>query len=96
VLRDSGVQLVPGVRYDRVDDDGLHIRVGVTGESDGKPRVLELDHVVLCAGQEPVRGLHDELLAAGYRAHLVGGAAVAAELDAKRAIRQGTEIAAAL
>ena len=96
VLRDSDVQLVPGVRYDRVDDDGLHIRVGVTGESDGEPRVLAVDHVVLCAGQESVRGLYDELLAAGCRAHLVGGAEVAAELDAKRAIRQGTEIAAAL
>jgi 2,4-dienoyl-CoA reductase (NADPH2) len=96
VLKDSGVQLLPGVTYDRVDDDGLHVRVGVTEDSAGEPRLLDVDHVVLCAGQESVRSLYDELVAAGVAAHLVGGADVAAELDAKRAIRQGTEVAAAL
>jgi 2,4-dienoyl-CoA reductase (NADPH2) len=58
--------------------------------------VLEVDHVVLCADQESARGLYDDLLAAGCPAHLVGGAEVAAEPDAKRATRQGTEVAAAL
>jgi 2,4-dienoyl-CoA reductase (NADPH2) len=96
VLKDSGVQLLPGVTYDRVDDEGLHVRVGVTEDSAGEPRLLDVDHVVLCAGQESVRSLYDELSAAGVAAHLVGGADVAAELDAKRAIRQGTEVAAAL
>ena len=90
VLRDSGVTLVPGVAYDRVDDAGLHVTV------DGEPRLLEVDHVVVCAGQESERGLYDDLVAAGVEAHLIGGADVAAELDAKRAIKQGTELAAAL
>ncbi len=96
VLRDSGVQLLPGVTYDRVDEAGLHIRVGATGSAPGEPRVLAVDHVVVCAGQESVRGLYDDLVAAGAAAHLVGGADVAAELDAERAIEQGTRLAAAL
>jgi 2,4-dienoyl-CoA reductase (NADPH2) len=90
VLKDSGVTMLPGVVYDRVDDDGLHIRVG------DEPRVLDVDHVVVCAGQESERGLYDELVAADVTAHLVGGADVAAELDAKRAISQATELAATL
>jgi len=92
VLKDSGVHHVTGVTYDRVDDDGLHVTV------DGEPRVLRVDHVVVCVGQESVRALYDELSGApgGPRVHLVGGADVAAELDAKRAIKQGTEVAAAL
>lgn len=89
-LRHRGVTMVPGVRYDRIDDAGLHITV------DGTSRVLEVDTIVLCTGQEPRRDLYDELLAAGRSVHLVGGADVAAELDAKRAVKQGTELAAAL
>ncbi|MEU1594921.1 NADPH-dependent 2,4-dienoyl-CoA reductase [Streptomyces sp. NPDC005708] len=89
-LKHRGVTMVPGVRYDRIDDAGLHITV------DGESRVLEVDTVVLCTGQEPRRGLYEELLAAGRTPHLIGGADVAAELDAKRAIKQGTEVAAAL
>ena len=96
VLKDSGVHLVPGVTYDRVDDDGLHIRVGATDDTPGEAQVLDVDHVVVCAGQESERALYDELVAAGVAAHLVGGADVAAELDAKRAIKQGTEVVAAL
>ncbi|MGZ4493333.1 MAG: NADPH-dependent 2,4-dienoyl-CoA reductase, partial [Nocardioides sp.] len=99
VLKDSGVVMLPGVAYERVDDAGLHIRVAAAdgqGDSPGETRVLEVDHVVVCAGQESVRGLYDDLLAAGVSAHLVGGADVAAELDAKRAIKQGTELAATL
>jgi 2,4-dienoyl-CoA reductase (NADPH2) len=90
VLRQSGVEQVSGVVYDRVDDAGLHVTV------DGSPRTLDVDHVVLCAGQESVRGLYDELVGTGTSVHLVGGADVAAELDAKRAIEQGTRVAAAL
>ncbi|MGA4843548.1 FAD-dependent oxidoreductase [Streptomyces sp. G45] len=89
-LRHRGVAMVAGVTYDRIDDEGLHITV------DGTARTLPVDTVVLCAGQEPRRELYDDLLAAGVRAHLIGGADVAAELDAKRAIKQGTELAAAL
>ncbi|THC50006.1 NADPH-dependent 2,4-dienoyl-CoA reductase [Streptomyces sp. A1499] len=89
-LRHRGVAMVAGVSYDLIDDAGLHITV------DGVSSVLPVDTVVLCTGQEPRRGLYEELLAAGRRAHLIGGADVAAELDAKRAIKQGTELAAAL
>ncbi|MFE7210277.1 FAD-dependent oxidoreductase [Streptomyces sp. NPDC057611] len=89
-LRHRGVTMVPGVRYDRIDDRGLHITV------DGTSTVLEVDTIVLCTGQEPRRDLYEELVAAGRRAHLIGGADEAVELDAKRAIKQGTELAAAL
>jgi 2,4-dienoyl-CoA reductase (NADPH2) len=89
-LRHRGVTMVPGVTYRRIDDAGLHLSVG------GADRVLEVDTLVLCTGQEPRRELYDALVAAGRTAHLIGGADGAAELDAKRAIAQGTELAAAL
>ncbi|MDX3753561.1 NADPH-dependent 2,4-dienoyl-CoA reductase [Streptomyces sp. AK08-02] len=89
-LKHRGVTMVPGVRYDRIDDAGLHVTV------DGTSTVLPVDTVVLCTGQDPRRDLYDALLAAGRSVHLIGGADVAAELDAKRAIKQGTEVAAAL
>ncbi|GAB2802193.1 NADPH-dependent 2,4-dienoyl-CoA reductase [Streptomyces chlorus] len=89
-LRHRGVIMVPGVRYDRIDDAGLHLTV------DGESTVLEVDTIVLCTGQEPRRDLYEELISAGRSVHLIGGADVAAELDAKRAIKQGTEVAAAL
>ena len=90
VLRQSGVRLVNGAAYTRVDDDGLHLLV------DGSAQVSPCDTVVVCAGQESVRSLYDDVVAAGISAHLVGGADVATELDAKRAIEQGTRVAAAL
>ncbi|MFE6668245.1 FAD-dependent oxidoreductase [Streptomyces sp. NPDC057697] len=89
-LRHRGVTTIAGAAYDRIDDDGLHLTV------DGEQHLLPVDTIVLCAGQEPRRELYEELLAAGRTAHLVGGADVAAELDAKRAIRQGTELAVSL
>ncbi len=89
-LKAKRVEQIPGVAYEKIDDAGLHITV------DGTPRLLEVDTVVVCAGQEPVRDLADELRAAGLPVHLIGGADVAAELDAKRAIDQGTRLAAAL
>ena len=92
-LKAKGVQQLSGVNYERIDDDGLHISFG--SDRTGA-RLLAVDNVVICAGQESVRGLDDELRARGITAHVIGGAAVAAELDAKRAIRQGTELAAKL
>ncbi|MFH8611611.1 FAD-dependent oxidoreductase [Streptomyces sp. NPDC018029] len=89
-LRHRGVAMVAGASYDLIDDAGLHITV------DGEPSVIPVDTVVLCSGQDPRRDLYEELVAAGVAAHLIGGADVAAELDAKRAIKQGTELAAAL
>jgi 2,4-dienoyl-CoA reductase (NADPH2) len=92
-LKARGVEMINGVNYERIDDAGLHISFGDKHE---RPRVLAVDDVVLCAGQESRRELADELTAAGVRVHLIGGADVAAELDAKRAIAQGTKLAAEL
>ena len=89
-LRAKGVEQLTGVTYERIDDEGLHITV------DGAPRVLAVDTIVVCAGQEPVRDLVDGLGSDGPAVHVIGGADVAAELDAKRAIKQGTELAARL
>jgi 2,4-dienoyl-CoA reductase (NADPH2) len=92
-LKAKGVQQLSGVNYERIDDDGLHISFGAD-RSD--PRLLEVDNVVICAGQDSVRDLEDGLRSRGIDPHVIGGAALAAELDAKRAIRQGTELAAKL
>jgi 2,4-dienoyl-CoA reductase (NADPH2) len=89
-LKHRGVTMVAGAAYDRIDDEGLHITV------DGTSRTIPVDTVVLCTGQEPRRDLYEELAAAGRTVHLIGGADVAAELDAKRAIDQGTRLAASL
>ncbi|AEY02209.1 2,4-dienoyl-CoA reductase [Oceanimonas sp. GK1] len=86
-LRHHGVQLWGGVRYLRIDDQGLHI------ERHGQVMCLAVDNIILCAGQEPERTLLPALERAGRRVHLIGGAEVAAELDAQRAIRQGTGLA---
>ena len=90
-LKAKGVQMVGGVEYLGVDDDGLHIRV-----DGGAQQTLPVDHVVVCAGQEPRRELFDVLQAQGRRVHVIGGAKLAAELDAKRAIDEGSRLAAAL
>jgi 2,4-dienoyl-CoA reductase (NADPH2) len=84
------VQMINGVSYDKIDDQGLHISIGDT------PKVLDVDHIIVCAGQEPLRELQSSLEQAGMQVHIIGGADVASELDAKRAIRQGAELAAAL
>jgi 2,4-dienoyl-CoA reductase (NADPH2) len=89
-LRQRGVKMLAGVQYRLVDDRGLHIH------HDGQDKVLEVDNVVVCAGQLPRRSLLEPLRAAGITAHLIGGADVAAELDAKRAILQGSELAAGI
>ena len=92
-LKMKDVQFVGGVNYERIDDDGLHVSFGEGREN---PQVIEADTIVLCAGQVPLRSLADRLEAAGRTVHVIGGADVAAELDAKRAIDQGTRLAATL
>ena len=89
-LASRGVQMVPGASYLGVTAAGLHIA------ADGAERTVPADTIVLCTGQEPERSLHAALAERGIAAHLIGGADVAAELDAKRAIDQGTRLAAAL
>jgi len=90
-LKNKGVHELSGVNYERIDDSGLHITFG---EKHEKPRLLEVDTIVICAGQESVRDLVDELTVAGVVTHIIGGADVAGELDAKRAIEQGKRLAA--
>ncbi|MFI4887289.1 MAG: FAD-dependent oxidoreductase [Burkholderiales bacterium] len=90
LLRRRGVTMLAGVDYERIDDAGLHLRVA------GVPQVLAVDTIVICAGQEPRRELVPALDEAGVRYTLIGGADVAVELDAKRAIDQGTRVALAL
>ena len=89
-LKAKQVKMLGGVEYLGVDDTGLRIKV------DGAEHLLPVDHVVVCAGQEPRRELQADLIAAGKTPHLIGGADVAAELDAKRAIDQGSRLAARL
>ncbi|MBC9250110.1 NADPH-dependent 2,4-dienoyl-CoA reductase [Pseudomonas alcaligenes] len=90
-LKNKNVQMLNSVEYLKVDDQGLHIRIG-----EGEPQLLPVDTVIVCAGQDPLRELHEGLVAAGQSVHLIGGADVAAELDAKRAINQGSRLAAEL
>ncbi len=87
-LKARGVAMSSGVNYERIDDEGLHLSI------DGESQLLAVDHIVVCAGQEPQRELYGALIAAGRSVHLIGGADVATELDAKRAIDQGTRLAA--
>ena len=82
--------MIAGVSYQRIDDDGLHVEIA------GTPQVLAVDHVVICAGQESRRELLQPLREAGKTVHLIGGADLATELDAKRAIKQGAELAAVI
>ena len=87
-LKNRDVKMIAGASYDLIDDQGLHITVN------GQSTVLEVDHVVICAGQESYTAMYEQLKAAGKNVHLIGGAKEAGELDAKRAIRQGAELAA--
>ncbi|MBD8512306.1 NADPH-dependent 2,4-dienoyl-CoA reductase [Photobacterium sp. CAU 1568] len=90
VLLKRGVEMLSGVSYEKIDEQGLHISV------EGQQRVLEVDHIVLCAGQTSVEELSAPLKALGIKVHVIGGAEFAGEVDAKRVIRQGTELAARL
>ncbi|WP_448213649.1 oxidoreductase [Colwellia sp. MEBiC06753] len=87
-LKKKGVHMMPGVTYKAINDQGIVIETG------GKEQLIEVDNVIICAGQEPNRELQQALVDLGQSVHLIGGADVAAELDAKRAIRQGAELAA--
>jgi 2,4-dienoyl-CoA reductase (NADPH2) len=89
-LKHKQVRMQGGVGYIRIDDAGLHVAI------DGSQQLIEADDIVICAGQDPLRELADPLRAAGRSPHLIGGADVAAELDAKRAIAQGSRVAAGL
>ena len=89
-LKMKRVEMLSGVSYDGIDDAGLHITI------DNVRSVLAVDNIVLCTGQEPLRELLEPLKAAGVKTHLIGGADVATELDAKRAIRQASELAAGI
>ncbi len=95
-LKNRKVQMMPGVTYRKIDDEGLHITVTPKGAEQGEDRVLPVDTIILCAGQEPLRELQSGLEAAGLPVHLIGGSDVAAELDAKRAIDQGSRLAASI
>ncbi|OCR24808.1 2,4-dienoyl-CoA reductase [Pseudomonas syringae] len=90
-LKNKQVQMLNSVEYLRIDDAGLHIRIG-----EGEEKLLPVDNIVICAGQDPLRELYDGLVDTGQQVHLIGGADVAAELDAKRAIDQGSRLAAGL
>ena len=90
-LKNKNVQMLNSVEYLQIDDGGLHIRIG-----EGESQVLPVDTVIICAGQDPLRELQAGLEAAGQSVHLIGGAVVATELDAKRAIDQGSRLAAAI
>ena len=87
-LNAKGVHMMPSVTYRKIDDEGFHISI------ENEDQVLPVDTVIVCAGQDPLRELEAPLKAAGKTVHLIGGADVAAELDAKRAIHQGTTLAA--
>lgn len=89
-LLSRGVKMIPAVSYQKIDDAGLHILIG------GEPQIIDVDNVVICAGQEPRRDLAGALRAAGKTVHLIGGCDVALELDARRAITQGTRLALAI
>jgi 2,4-dienoyl-CoA reductase (NADPH2) len=92
-LKMKNVKMIGGVNYERVEEGGLYVSYGEAREN---PELLEVDTIVLCAGQLPDRSLADALEAKGVACHVIGGAEVAAELDAKRAINQGTRLAASL
>ncbi len=89
-LKNRNVKMINGCSYERIDDQGFQILVN------DEPKTLEVDTVIICAGQDPLRELQSDLEAAGENVHLIGGADVAAELDAKRAINQGARLAASL
>ena len=95
-LKHREVQMIPGVTYRKIDDEGLHITVTAKRAEQGEDKLLPVDTIIICTGQDPMRELQAELEAANVSTHLIGGADVAAELDAKRAINQGCYLAAEL
>ena len=100
VIKAKGVETIGGVSYDKIDDQGLHITINKGDKNNPiqEQRTLDVDQIVLCAGQNSVNVLHQQLQGSsvGFGLHLIGGAEIAAELDAKRAIKQATELAVVL
>ncbi|PSW03602.1 NADPH-dependent 2,4-dienoyl-CoA reductase [Photobacterium lipolyticum] len=90
VLEKRGVELLGGVSYDKIDEQGLHITV------EGQPRILDVDNIVLCSGQTSVEQLSDDLKHMNVNVHVIGGAEIAGEVDANRVIREAVELAAKL
>jgi 2,4-dienoyl-CoA reductase (NADPH2) len=89
-LNKRGVAVMTGCTYHKIDDEGLHYSIN------GEPRLLPVDTIVMCAGQDPEQGLFQPLLRASVAVSLIGGARYASELDAKRAIDEGTRLAYSL
>lgn len=89
-LKHRGVKMLSGVQYERIDDAGLHIRIN------NEPMLLDVENIIICAGQEENHDLYDSLRQAGQSVHLLGGAYKAIELDAKQAIEQATRLACVL
>ena len=89
-LKNRDVKMIAGASYDKIDDQGLHITVN------DQPKIIEVDNVIICAGQESFTAMYEQLKADGKSVHLIGGAKEAGELDAKRAIRQGATLAAVI
>ena len=87
-LKDKGVEMIKSVNYEKIDDNGLHITIN------DEPRLLDVDHIIICAGQTSNNGLYEQAKENLHRpCHLIGGAHTAQEIDAKRAIKQGVELA---
>ncbi len=93
-LKSHGVKLLPGATYQKIDDSGLHLRVVLTKGDEPKETVLDVDNIVVAAGQEPRRDLESDLRKSGYKVHVIGGARDSLGLDAENAINEGAELAA--
>ena len=93
-LKSRGVQLLPGATYLKIDDYGLHVRVALKNDGEPQEIVLEVDNVIVAAGQEPKRDMETSLRKAGLEVHVIGGAKEVSGLDAETAIKDGAELAA--
>jgi 2,4-dienoyl-CoA reductase (NADPH2) len=95
-LKSHGVKLLPGATYLKIDDSGLHVRVAMNKGEEPQDTVLEVDNVIVAAGQEPKRDLESSLRQSGYEVYVIGGARESLGLDADSAISEGAELAAKL
>ncbi len=95
-LKSHGVKLLPGAVYQKIDDSGLHLRVALNKGDDPQETVLDVDNIIIAAGQEPRRDLESDLRQSGYEVHVIGGARESLGLDAEIAINEGAELAAKL
>ena len=95
-LKSHGVKLLPGAAYQKIDDSGLHLRVAMNKGDDPQDTVLDVDNIIIAAGQEPRRDLEGDLRQSGYEVHVIGGARESLGIDAEIAINEGAELAAKL